>query len=198
VTFPAGSPPYVQQEESGWHSGVWLEEKGDAVIVAYVAPNSAAGAALKPGDRITAINGAKVQSLSDARHRLTAADIAFEIETADGRVLRWTNSPPPRSVPVHPAQLYAAIDAGLLAALLWFYFPFRRRDGEVFAILVTLHPISRFLLEMIRSDEPGQFGTGLTISQWISLGVLAAACVLWWYVETKNRRTEEPKNQIAA
>jgi phosphatidylglycerol:prolipoprotein diacylglycerol transferase len=79
--------------------------------------------------------------------------------------------------------------------VLWLYYPFRRRDGEVFALLITLHPISRFLLEMIRSDEPGQFGTELTISQWLSLGLLAAAGVLWWYVETrsKNQRTEEPR-----
>ena len=38
---------------------------------------------------------------------------------------------PDRSRPVHPAQLYSAIDAGLLGWLLWAYFPFRRRDGEV-------------------------------------------------------------------
>src|SRR5262249_13747847 len=158
--------------------------KAGAVVVAYVAPSSAAASSgVKPGDHVRAINGTKVTALAEARRKLTAADIALEVETADGRVLRWTNSPPPRSVPIHPAQLYAAIDAGLLAALLWFYFPFRRRDGEVFALLVTLHPISRFLLEMIRSDEPGQFGTSLTISQWLSLAILAAACVLWWYVE---------------
>jgi phosphatidylglycerol---prolipoprotein diacylglyceryl transferase len=48
--------------------------------------------------------------------------------------------------------------------------------------------VSRFLLELIRSDEPGQFGTSLTISQWLSLGILGFACVLWWYIERQPRR----------
>jgi phosphatidylglycerol:prolipoprotein diacylglycerol transferase len=57
----------------------------------------------------------------------------------------------------------------------------------VFALLITLHPISRFVLEAIRDDEPGQFGTGLTISQLLSLAILAMACVLWWYIERQPR-----------
>src|SRR5256885_544272 len=81
---------------------------------------------------------------------------------------RWLSGRgPPRAGPVIGAQLSAAIDAVLLALVLWFFFPYRRHDGEVFALLVTLHPISRFFLEMIRRDEPGQFGTSLTISQWL-------------------------------
>ena len=83
-------------------------------------------------------------------------------------------------MPIHATQLYAAIDAGLLAMLLWFVFPYRRRNGEVFALLITLHPISRFLLEMIRADEPKH---PLTISQYISVGILIAAAFFWVYVE---------------
>ena len=49
-----------------------------------------------------------------------------------------------------------------------------------------LDPLSRFVLEMIRVDEPGQFGTSLTISQWMSLGILAFATLLWWYVEQRQ------------
>ena len=58
--------------------------------------------------------------------------------------------------------------------LLWAYFPFRRRDGELIALLLTIHPITRFLLEIIRTDEPAVFGTGLSISQNISILLLAA------------------------
>jgi len=35
---------------------------------------------------------------------------------------------------------------------------------------------------MVRSDEPGQFGTPLTISQWISLAFLVLAAGMWYYV----------------
>jgi phosphatidylglycerol:prolipoprotein diacylglycerol transferase len=195
VTFPADSPPYIQQEEYGWDSGLWLTEKNGHVLVAYVDPQGPAKlAGLKPGDEVTAVNGAKVNSLSEARQRLLEGKTSYEVETADGRVLRWLSAKgPPRSVPVHPTQLYAAIDAGLLALVLWFFFPYRRHDGEVFALLVTVHPISRFLLEMIRSDEPGQFGTGWTISQWISLGLVAAGIGMWIYIEQRPRGSALPR-----
>ncbi len=87
-----------------------------------------------------------------------------------------------RSVPVHPAQLYAAIDAGLLAALAVAWTPFARRAGEVFALVLTLHPISRMLLEAIRVDEPPALGTPFSISQLLSLVLLAAAAALWWHI----------------
>jgi phosphatidylglycerol:prolipoprotein diacylglycerol transferase len=86
------------------------------------------------------------------------------------------------SLPIHPAQLYAAFDAALLAALAVLFTPLARRDGEVFALVLTLHPISRILLEMIRVDEPPALGTPLSISQLISLGLLALAAVLWWWL----------------
>jgi len=191
VTFPRESPPYKQHEAFGWDSGVWLDEKGGRIIAAYVATEGpAASSGLKAGDEIVGINGAKVSSLSEAQERLAAAKTSIEIETGDGRILRWlTAGGPPRSVPVHAAQLYAAIDAGLLALVLWFFFPYRRRDGEVFALLLTVHPISRFFLEMIRSDEPKY---PLTVSQWISLVLVAAGVALWIYIEQQPRGSALP------
>ena len=191
VSFPPGSPPYVYQQQAGWQSGVWLEEAEGRVKVAYVAPASAAAeAGVAAGQTVAAVNGSPVGSLSEARARVAEGGPAYELRTAEGQTLRWVAvAAPARSVPIHPAQLYAAIDAGLLALVLWLYFPLRRRDGEVFALMLTLHPISRFFLEMIRSDEPGQFGTELTISQWLSLGLISAAAVLWWYVEHTPRST---------
>ena len=198
LTFPAESPPYKDQSiDGGWQSGVWVERADDKSIrVAYVAPGSdAQQQGVRAGDVARRINGVSVTSLAHARVLLAASSGAYELETTDGRVLRWSMTrPPQRSVPIHATQIYAAIDAGLLALLLWNYYPYRRRDGEVFALLVTLHPISRFILEMIRDDEPGQLGTGLTISQLLSLAILAGACVLWWYVERQPRSSALPLN----
>jgi len=87
----------------------------------------------------------------------------------------------PWSLPVHPAQLYAAIDAAILAVLACLATPLARRDGQVFALVLTLHPISRLLLEAIRVDEPPALGTSLSISQLVSLVLLAAAAGLWWW-----------------
>ncbi len=187
MSFPADSPPYIHQERYGWDSGVWLEddEKGGPIRVAYVAPGGAPDAAgLRAGDEIIRINGAAVSSLADARERLAAGSGVYEIETSD-RIVRWTAGKPPRSVPVHPTQLYAAIDAGLLALMLWFLFPYRRHDGEVFAWLITLHPLSRILIETIRADEPKH---PLTISQWISIAILGAGVVLWIFIERQPKR----------
>ena len=96
-------------------------------------------------------------------------------------------APPGQSLPVHPAQLYSAIDAGLLGWLLWAWYPFRRRDGELIALLLTIHPITRFMLEIIRTDEPAVFGTGMSISQNISVALLACGVGIWWYLSRQPR-----------
>jgi phosphatidylglycerol:prolipoprotein diacylglycerol transferase len=95
--------------------------------------------------------------------------------------------PEPWSLPVHPAQLYAAIDAALLAWLAVAFTPLARRDGEVFALVLTIHPLARMLLEAIRVDEPPAFGTPLSISQLISLVLLGLAAVLWWWIACRGR-----------
>lgn len=92
------------------------------------------------------------------------------------------------SLPVHPAQLYAALDAGLLAALAVAFTPLARRPGEVFALTLTLHPISRLLLEAIRIDEPPMFGTPLSISQLVSVVLLGLAAALWWWLSRQPVR----------
>ncbi len=195
LTFPPDSPPYMQHESLGWRSGVWIDVKKpeDMLAVVYIAPDSpAAASGLKVGAQVLTINGAQVESREDARAKLALAGAGYEITTPNG-VFRWTAAKTPaRSVPIHAAQLYAAIDAALLACVLWFFYPFRVRDGEVFALLLTIHPISRFLIEMIRSDEPKGvltlYGFPLTISQCLSIGLLIAGIVLWVVVEMRPRR----------
>lgn len=86
------------------------------------------------------------------------------------------------SVRVHPAQLYAAIDAALLALLALALPSSGRRAGAVFALVLTLHPLSRILLEIIRVDEKPALGTPLSISQLVSVLLLGLAAALWWWV----------------
>jgi phosphatidylglycerol---prolipoprotein diacylglyceryl transferase len=85
------------------------------------------------------------------------------------------------SLPVHPKQLYAAIAGFALLALLGAYYPRRRRDGEVMALLMITYPITRFLVEFYRGDASG-WHAGLTISQYISLALVAAGIVTWIYL----------------
>ncbi len=82
------------------------------------------------------------------------------------------------SLPVHPTQLYSAFDAFVIFLLLSAYFPHRKRDGEVMGLLLLCYPISRFLIEILRSDE-GVFLLGMTISQTISAGLFLTGLVYW-------------------
>ena len=80
-------------------------------------------------------------------------------------VLVMVDRPLPRSLPVHPTQLYSTIDALILCFLLLAFDPFRRRDGALTALMMTIEPITRFLIEGIRTDEAAIWGTPFTISQ---------------------------------
>lgn len=101
------------------------------------------------------------------------------------------------SLPVHPAQLYSAITAALIGWVLWSYYPLRRRDGQVIGLMLALYPVSRFLEEMIRTDEPAVFGTGLSISQNISLAVFVAGIGLLYYLSKQPRRVAWPAEAAA-
>lgn len=79
---------------------------------------------------------------------------------------------------LHPTQIYSSINGFLLAWVTAAYFPHRRRPGEVFALGCILYSITRFIIEFLRNDEMGIFGTDLTISQATSLGVCAAGITL--------------------
>jgi phosphatidylglycerol:prolipoprotein diacylglycerol transferase len=85
----------------------------------------------------------------------------------------------PWSLPVHPTQLYSAIDGIVLLFLLSAYYPLRRRDGEVMALLMVTYPVTRFLIEYLRNDE-GVFFAGLTISQNISVLLLLSGLAFWY------------------
>lgn len=90
----------------------------------------------------------------------------------------WIGETDLRSLPVHPTQIYAAIDGFILVALLLAYYPLRKRDGEVMALLMITYPITRFLIEIIRGDE-GVFVAGMTTSEALSVGIFAMGVGFW-------------------
>jgi prolipoprotein diacylglyceryltransferase len=121
-------------------------------------------------------------------YRSSGETVAIRLESDKGAALtawRVQEAAPKKSLPVHPTQLYEAIYAGLMCLFAWLYFPFRRRDGEVFAVMLTMFPFFRFLNEWIRTDEAASFLWGITISQMISIGLLLSAIPFWWWVLRK-------------
>ena len=97
------------------------------------------------------------------------------------------------SLPLHPTQIYSAVDALVLLVLMSAYYPMRRRDGEVMGVLMIAYPVTRFLIEYLRNDE-GIFFAGMTISQTISVGLLAAAAAYWYWLSRlpKGRYADLP------
>ncbi len=185
LTFPADSEPYRHQQSLGQLHGFQIAEDPArrAVSVVAVEPGGpAAAAGLTTGTVLTAIDGRRVASFGAARETLRNSTVRLELTTDQRPVTIRLPALPARSRPAHPTQIYAAVGAAILCWLLWSYYPFRRRDGVVFAMLLTLYPVMRFLEETIRVDEPGQFRTSFSISQWISVLLLAAVVSLWIYV----------------
>lgn len=191
VEFPRETPAFVHQVEDGslYLHGLIFDGSGkQPPVIKRVEPDSPAEQqGLAAGQRVVAVGGIAVHSVEQAQAQLlaifgagTQVDVAIE---GDPLVKSWTiTAPPPTARPVHPAQLYSFFDALLLCSLLLLYEPYKRRDGELTALVLTLHPISRFLLEIIRVDESPVFGTGMSISQNISIAIFVLGVGLWVYL----------------
>lgn len=101
-----------------------------------------------------------------------------------------------RSLPVHPTQIYSALDALILLILLLAYYPLRRRDGEVLGVLMLAYPITRFLIEYLRNDE-GNFFAGFTISQNISIALFLSGLAYWFWLSRLPRGRYADKVAVA-
>lgn len=198
--FPPGSPPHLHDVQSGAaygfqfglasHDGV---EDSSAIVITSVEENSpAASAGINVGDQLALIDGEEVSGLQRAK------ELLFEAYTTNGPAAILTTDKGrhlvhpieeflSHSQPVHPTQIYSSLDALLLCLLLLAYSSHQRRDGEVFALMITCYAVSRFLIEIIRVDEGSFLGTGMSISQNGSVLLLAAALVLWFYILSRGK-----------
>ncbi|MBI1900795.1 MAG: prolipoprotein diacylglyceryl transferase [Planctomycetia bacterium] len=197
VTFPFGTPPYRDQVAAGeiFLHGIKLKKERPnepSGVIAEIEPGSPADKArLVAGDRIHGIVLADKSLFFTTNKELLSAifevgseapfSLALNVEGfSDPKALHVTDLP--RSKPVQPSQIYAALTALLLALFAWVYYPFRRREGEVFAILLTIFPVARIMEETIRVDEPPIVLNMMTLSQAISVGIILAAIPFWFYV----------------
>jgi len=80
-----------------------------------------------------------------------------------------------------PAQILGIINGVLLALLLAWYYRQRRAEGRVFALMLILYPPTRFMLESIRHDNPGNLLSGdWTHNQINAILMVLAGITLWW------------------
>jgi phosphatidylglycerol:prolipoprotein diacylglycerol transferase len=201
IEFPQSTPAYQSQAERGQFYGFTLSgnENVEPKILSIEKNSIAERQGIKAGHRIARINGTKLQTAGDAHGLLRDSFLKKEpvkIETAERETIDLPafDPLPARSLPVHPTQLYSTIDALLICLLLLAYGPFQRRDGELFAIMATIYPVTRFLIEILRSDEAAIRGTGMSISQNISLLILVGAACLWYYLSKQPKGFAFGKN----
>jgi prolipoprotein diacylglyceryltransferase len=124
--------------------------------VGQLEPGSAAAASgLKRGDVITNLNGHEVKTAVDVGAQLRGQPRGQETLTLevrrDGEEKTLTFRP--RTLPLLPTQLYESISMALLMFLLFAFEPFKRRDGQLMALLMIGYGLHRFLNELLRSDQ---------------------------------------------
>ncbi len=89
----------------------------------------------------------------------------------------------PRTLGLHPTQLYEVVSMLLLFLVLTAYYPLRRRDGQVIAVLMVGYGIHRYLNELLR-DDPRPKG----FESYTSIFLIVAGIVLWLYLQTRPIR----------
>jgi prolipoprotein diacylglyceryltransferase len=87
-----------------------------------------------------------------------------------------------RTNPLRPAQLLGMVNGVLMCLLLLAFFRHRRREGQVFFLMLILYPMTRFLLESIRHAD----SLNVTHGHWTHNQISAVCMVivgfgLWWW-----------------
>jgi phosphatidylglycerol:prolipoprotein diacylglycerol transferase len=196
LQFPADSPPYYAQVERGQMYGFTLSShpKAEPRVLAVKPDSPADKAGLKTGDLLLRIDGEQVSSMEQAFMLLSQTfhqeqPLRILVQGRPEVTIPAIEPLPERSLPVHPTQIYSTIEGFFLCLLLLIASRYRRRDGEVFALLITIYPVTRFFIETLRTDEATISGTGMSISQNVSLLLLICAAGLWFYILQKPRGT---------
>lgn len=196
IYFPHGSIPYQAQVVSGRLLG--LEINPESKNIDVVTPDSpAASLGLEAGGKVDGIGLREIEPKPGSDP--AAPPEIYAEASVDGQPFSFfPNNLPDSSLPTHPSQIYSAINALLLCMLVWFLQPIPRRDGIAFCSAIILYGTSRFLLEWVRSDEGGQLGTQLTISQLVSLGLITASVLAIVWIRTLPESRFWPWNPNSA
>lgn len=172
LTFPVHSPPWQTLVGKGMQTGTGFTLSDRApldAMVGVVEPDSpAAAAGLQSGDVIVGVNGQEMHGLSDVNLYLLRdwprgqADLTLTVLRQGQSITLPAFAP--RTLGLHPTQVYEAISMFLLFLVLMAFYPLRRHYGEVFVLLTVCYSVHRFVNEMLRNDTDPVLGTGMTLS----------------------------------
>jgi phosphatidylglycerol---prolipoprotein diacylglyceryl transferase len=180
VHFPVSAPARADLVRAGYQTaaGFVLEADGRTRVRAVEPDSPAAAAGLQAGDEITAANGEAVKYKGDldllfADWRRGEKDLALTVRRADGKE-EGLPAFRPRTLGLHPTQLYESVSMALLLFLLLSFDPFKRRDGQVMALLMMAYAAHRYANEMLRADQrPVLFEVGVSVLLFVAgLGMM--------------------------
>jgi prolipoprotein diacylglyceryltransferase len=187
IQFPLSGAPRYTLVEQGLQTAAGFTIKdlaADRPTVGAVAPGSpAAQNGLQPGDIILQVNDRPIQNYADLEDYL-GRGIGWKRgqNTLSFRVKRGSNEADvpafvPRTLKLQPTQLYESVSMFLLAFVLISFFPFRRRAGEVVALLMVGYGLHRSLNELLRGDP-----RPLDFERYVSIFLMAAGVLLFvWF-----------------
>lgn len=114
--------------------------------------------------------------------RFAEGSIAYNAQVASGLIERGGEM-----VPVVPAQLVEAVF--LLGLLLWSFRMLHAGRRRVFVPAMVAYSTLRIAIEVVRADPVRNSFGPFSTSQWVALGVIAAAALVR-YAERARRRAE--------
>ena len=161
-------------------------------LVGAVEPDSpAAHAGLQRGDVITKVNEQTINSTHQLVNVLQTDWPRGEQKVAL-TVMRHgaaAELPPftPRTLALHPTQIYESISMFLIFLLLLAFYPYRRHYGQVFVLLMLCYAVHRFFNETLRNDTDPVW-MNLTLSQVGSLAVFAGGIGLELFLRQYSER----------
>jgi len=98
--------------------------------------------------------------------------------------------------PVHPTQFYSTIMLVLLVLLLNTVYWRRTRDGQVICTMLVIEPWTRYVLELLRADNPLDT-LGFTVSQFLAIvlstvGLLGFVALRFLPARSPRAKLSEP------
>ncbi len=90
------------------------------------------------------------------------------------------------------SQIYASINAAILASLLACLILSFHTRGRVVGAGLVLYGVSRIVEEFIRVDEAGQFGTTFSIGQWVSFAGIILGIILLVWIHLRKGKSQNP------
>jgi len=160
VHFPLSAPARYALVDSGYQTtaGFTLAEQqpeSGARVGQVEAGSPAWQAGLRPGDIIDEADKRPINTSTDLTAYLASfhqwprgkTDLTLLVQ-GKPQPLTFT----PRTIGLHPTQLYESVSMLLLFLLLLAFAPFRTRDGQLMALLMIGYGLHRYLNELLRND----------------------------------------------